>query len=160
MEAMPPPVHERPHHSHDDVDQRVEEVLERLRAAGGRVTDGRRAIVTGLYAGDDHHVTAEELAARLRSDHPDLARSTVYRTLEALERLDVVARVDLGKGGAVYHLVDHVHHHLVCDRCGAVVQLPSDALDGLAGQVEAAHGFALSGQPVTLAGTCRRCRAG
>jgi Fur family ferric uptake transcriptional regulator len=145
--------HERPHHDHADAEARVEEILGRLRAAGGRVTAGRRAIVAGLYSGDDHHVTAEDLAARVAVD-----RSTVYRTLDALERLDVVARVDLGQGRAVYHLVDHAHHHLVCERCGAVVQLDEAALDPVAAAVDAAHGFALAARRLTLTGTCRRCR--
>ncbi len=50
--------------------------------------------------------------------------STVYRFLDELERLGVVDHVHLGHGPAVYHLASDAHHHLVCDRCGAVEEVP------------------------------------
>jgi Fe2+ or Zn2+ uptake regulation protein len=153
------PIHERRAHVHDDVPERIEAVLALLRASGGRVTSGRRAIVAALFTGDDHHVTAEDVAERVQADYPDLALSTIYRTLETLEELDVVARVDLGLGSAVYHLVDHVHHHLVCDGCGRVIEVPDDVIAPLARAVDERDGFALSRQRLTLTGLCARCRA-
>lgn len=149
-----------PHHHPSPEAHRasVDAALAALRDAGGRVTEGRRAIVTAVLAGDDHHVTADELAAALRADHPGLALSTVYRTLDALEELGIVARVDLGQGRAVYHPIDHAHHHLVCSTCGAVEEVPGDLLDPLAADLDARFGFALARQQLTLTGTCTRCR--
>ena len=109
------PAHHRHPHTHGDADDDVEAILDALRADGGRVTTGRRAIVRALFTGPDHHVTADDVAALVQADHPDVHLSTVYRTLESLEALGVVDRVNLGAGPAVYHLTDHVHHHLVCD---------------------------------------------
>jgi len=154
------------HHHHDDDHHHpspdahraaVDAALAALRDAGGRVTEGRRAIVTAVLAGEDHHVTADELAAALRADHPTLAVSTIYRTLEALEELDIVARVDLGQGRAVYHPIDHAHHHLVCTTCGAVEEVPDEAMAPLADDLRSRVGFALARQQLTLTGTCRRC---
>jgi Fur family ferric uptake transcriptional regulator len=137
----------------------VDAALVALREAGGRVTDGRRAIVAAVLDGDDHHVTADELAAALRADYPTLAVSTIYRTLEALEELGIVARVDLGQGRAVYHPIDHAHHHLVCSRCGRVEEVPDEALAPLAADLDDRVGFALARQQLTLTGLCRTCRA-
>jgi Fur family ferric uptake transcriptional regulator len=153
--------HERHHHhpSPEAHRESVEAALAALRDAGGRITDGRRAIVTAVLAGDDHHVTVDELAAELRASHPALALSTIYRTLETLEELGIVARVDLGQGRAVYHPIDHAHHHLVCSTCGAVEEVPDEAMAPLAADLESRVGFALSRQQLTLTGTCRRCRS-
>jgi Fur family ferric uptake transcriptional regulator len=151
--------HHHAHHHPSPEDHRaaVDTALAALRDAGGRVTDGRRAIVTAVLAGDDHHVTADELADALRSEHPGLALSTIYRTLEALEELGIVARVDLGQGRAVYHPIDHAHHHLVCSTCGAVEEIPHDALAPLAQDLASRTGFTLSKQQLTLTGTCKAC---
>jgi Fe2+ or Zn2+ uptake regulation protein len=156
MAAMAPAHHRLPH-EHDDVGGRVAAVLDALRAGGGRTTTGRRAIVTALLTGPDHHVTAEELAATVQADHPDVHLSTVYRTLDALEHAGIVQRVVLGPGGAVYHLTDHAHHHLVCESCGAVLEVPAGVVGRLAGDVRVTYGFELSTSHLSLSGRCREC---
>jgi Fur family transcriptional regulator, ferric uptake regulator len=153
------PAHHREHHAHDDAPERVDAILELLRADGGRVTTGRRAIVTALVTGPDHHVTAEELAGLVQVDHPDVHLSTVYRTLDALEHHGVVARMSLGPGGAVYHLSDHAHHHLVCEVCGSVTEVPDELLAGLAREADDRHGFEVAPHHLTITGRCRDCRA-
>lgn len=141
-----------------DVETTVESILEEMRADGGRVTTGRRAIVRSLVAASDHHVTADDLAARVQADHPDVHRSTVYRTLDALEELGVLHRIPFGVGGAVYHLVDHAHHHLVCTRCGSVAEAPAGLFAPIAEQVEAETGFSLDRSHVMISGVCAGCR--
>jgi Fe2+ or Zn2+ uptake regulation protein len=147
-------------HPEEEVAARAAAVLDRLRADGGRLTTGRRAIVHALLASPDHHVTADELAASVQATHPDVHLSTVYRTLEALEVLGIVDRVALGAGGAVYHLTDrdHAHHHLLCQRCGAVAELDDRALDAMRRAVDRASGFRLS-ERLVLTGLCAGCAA-
>lgn len=152
------PAHHRHPHSHPDADAQIDAILERLRGAGGRVTTGRRAIVRALLTADDHHVTAEDIAALVQADQPDVHLSTVYRTLDAIEQLGIVDRVDLGLGGAVYHLTDHAHHHLVCEACGSVTEAHDGAFDRLADDLAAAYGFAVSAQHLAIMGRCAACR--
>lgn len=154
--------HHRQPHAHPDVDAREADILARLRADGGRVTDGRRAIVRALVTGPDHHVTAEDVAHAVAADHPDLHLSTVYRTLDALADLGVVDRIVLSARGAVYHLHDHAHHHLVCTACGTVVEVPETELAPLLAPLLAAvdqrHGFDGRQQRLALNGRCADCR--
>lgn len=157
--APRPHAHLREPHVHEDPEARIEAVLEQLRAAGGRITSGRRAIVASLFTASDHHLTADDIAETVQATHPDVALSTIYRTLETLEGQGVVARVDLGQGRGVFHLVDHVHHHLVCDGCGDVIEVPDTLVDPLAADIDARFGFAVSRQRLTLTGRCQRCRA-
>jgi Fur family ferric uptake transcriptional regulator len=142
-----------------EIETTVESILQEMRAEGGRVTTGRRAIVRSLVSASDHHVTADELAARVQAEHPDVHRSTVYRTLDALEGLGVLHRIPFGVGGAVYHLVDHAHHHLVCTRCGSVVEAPAGLFAPIASEVEATTGFELDRSHVMITGVCPTCRA-
>src|SRR5437016_10085059 len=94
----------------------AEELLDRLRAQGGRVTTARRLVVSTLI-GATSHVTAEDLAATIHERHPEIHLSTVYRTLDSLERLGIVEHTHIGHGPSVYH-VGVTHQHLVCEACG------------------------------------------
>jgi Fur family ferric uptake transcriptional regulator len=143
-----------------DAGARVDEILDALRVAGGRVTTGRRAIVNALYDAGDHHVTAEDVARAVQAEHPDVHLSTVYRTLESLEEIGIVTRVVLGAGPVVYHLADHVHHHLRCEQCGTVIEVPGEVLDPLARRLAADYGFALTEAHLVLTGSCAACRSG
>jgi Fur family ferric uptake transcriptional regulator len=146
--------------AHDDAGARVDEILDALRVAGGRVTTGRRAIVNALYDAGNHHLTAEDVTRVVQTGHPDVHLSTVYRTLESLEEIGIVTRVVLGNGPVVYHLADHVHHHLRCERCGSVIEVPGDLLDPLARRLAADYGFALTEAHLVLTGSCAACRSG
>ena len=139
---------------------RVDEILEKLRDGGGRLTTGRRAIVQALLAAGDHHMTADELAAAVQVDHPHVHLSTVYRTLDALEVIGAVDRVNNGTGGSVYHFADRAHHHLVCKRCGSVVDVPHELVSPLADELSERYGFAVDHPHLVISGRCASCQSG
>ena len=134
----------------------VEPILARLRAKGGRVTTSRRTILE-TFLGDGGHVTAEALTARVQAAQPDVHESTVYRFLDELERLGVVDHVHLGHGPAVYHLATDTHHHLVCDRCGTVVEVPQEVFAGLRARLQEDFGFSLRPRHFAVTGRCQAC---
>jgi Fur family ferric uptake transcriptional regulator len=150
--------HHREPHLHGDLAAQERAILDLLRGDGGRVTTGRRAIVRALLHGPDHHVTAEDVARIVHAEQPDVHLSTIYRTLDALEDLGVVGRVNLGAGGAVYHLTDHAHHHLVCEVCGSVTEVPDDVVGPLGHALEERYGFTLSTRHLAITGRCADCR--
>lgn len=135
---------------------RLEHILELVRRQGGRVTAARRALVTALVEADAH-VTADDLAGVVQGRHPEVHRSTIYRTLEALERLGVVDHVHLGHGRAVYHLADRPHQHLVCERCGAVVEVPDQLFSSLAAEIEERYRFRIRPKHFAVLGRCDGC---
>ncbi len=104
------------------------------------------------------HVTADELAATVQREHPDVHLTTVYRVLDALEELEVVDHVHLGHGRAVYHLTDETHQHLVCEVCGTVVEVPDEVFAGLASDLDAAYGFAIRPHHFAVLGRCANCK--
>ena len=143
----------------DDGEHRaqVEEILARFSETGGRRTASRQAIVEAVV-GARGHVTAEEIAATVQARFPSVNLSTVYRTLEALEELEVVDHVHLGHGRAVYHLADESHQHLYCESCHSVQEIPLAELGAFVSQLEADYGFALDRRHFAIVGHCRDCR--
>jgi len=138
-------------------DPRLEEILELLRTDGGRITSARRAVVSHLLASNGH-VSADDLAAEIQAELPDVSVSTVYRTLDVLERLGQVEHVHLGHGPSLFHLADRRHVHLLCRRCDRVIELPDGYLADLAARLDADQGFLLEPRHFALLGTCATCR--
>jgi Fur family ferric uptake transcriptional regulator len=137
-----------------------EHALEALRRGGYR-SGGARTAVIELLARQDCCLTAQEIFDHLRDDGRAVGIASVYRALDLLTGLKLVQRLDIGEGVARFepaHAGGEHHHHLVCDRCGAVQAFEDaeleDALDRLAERV----GFAIGGHDVVLRGACPACR--
>jgi len=138
--------------------EQVDRIMALLRARGGRATATRRAIVEVLLGGDQHrHLSADQVATEVRVHLPDVAESTIYRTLSALEVLEVVTHVHLGHGASTFHVADQSHRHLVCRNCDTVVEVPGGELDDLAVGLRDRYGFTMAPEPFAIIGTCPDC---
>lgn len=137
--------------------ERAQRFLESLRTHGGRVSAPRRIIVEALLA-SEHHVTAEDLAATVQAENPEIHLTTVYRTLDALEGLGLVYHVHLGHGPAQWHLADDSHLHLLCQGCGKVSEAPDDFISRLVTGFEGTFDFTPDPRHFSLVGWCTNCR--
>src|ERR1043166_8900659 len=100
------------------------DIAERVRASGKRMTVQRRLVLEALQRAR-HHTTAEDIASRIRRQHPQIDPSTVYRNLEALEELGYVTHTHLDDRVTRWHRADASRHgHLVCRNCGAESEVP------------------------------------
>lgn len=131
----------------------------RLRRAGLRSTAQRRAVLDALD--ELRHATVDELAARVQRDSPDVSLSTVYRTLETLDRVGLVTHAHLRHGAPTYHTVDeHPHIHLVCGRCGRVEQQDVEVAAAFAEELRRTSGFRVDLTHLALHGRCAACAEG
>ena len=129
----------------------------RVRASGGRMTIQRRLVLEALRRAR-HHTTAEEIAARIRREHPQIDPSTVYRNLEALEALGFVTHTHFEDRLTRWHVADaHRHGHLVCRQCGAEFEVPLATLEPLAKRLRSEHGFEADLAHSAVVGLCRAC---
>jgi Fur family peroxide stress response transcriptional regulator len=106
----------------------VDVMLAGVRAAGLRLTPQRMAIVREL-AQDDSHPTAQELFDRLRCDLPTMSFATVYNTLAALSAAGLCTALSLSPGSGRFDPNMELHHHVVCDACGSVRDIPATLRD-------------------------------
>jgi Fur family ferric uptake transcriptional regulator len=133
------------------------EIGDRVRASGKRMTVQRRLVLEALERAK-HHITAEDIATRIRARHPQIDPSTVYRNLEALEELGYVTHTHFEDRVTRWHLADsHRHGHLVCRQCGAELEVPMTLLEPLARRLKAEHGFQADLAHSAVVGVCRAC---
>ena len=135
----------------------LDDILAALRAEGLRTTVQRRIVITALLHGP-RHVTAEDLTATVQAEHPDIAKSTIYRILEALEHQGVVQHAHMGHGPAVYHLSADDHLHLVCEACGKVTEVPRAAYARFARMLAQTYDFLASPHHFAVHGRCSACQ--
>lgn len=130
--------------------------MRRLEEAGYRSGAARREVVE-LLAAEACAVTALEIDRRLDS----VGRASVYRTLDQLERLHLVHRVEIGGDAAGYERVDpsQHHHHLVCEECGRLSPFADPSLERAIEAVSRAAEFEISAHDVVLRGRCPDCKS-
>ena len=134
---------------------------ETLRRGGHRAGEARAAVVE-LLARQDCCLSAQEIFDELRDGGRKVGIASVYRALDVLTGARLVQKLDMGDGIARYeplHAGGGHHHHLVCDRCGAVQAFEDDELEAALDRLAGRHGFAVSEHDVVLRGACPDCRA-
>ena len=132
-------------------------LAERLRRVGQRVTPQRLVILGTLEPGA--HLSADEVFARVEPLLPGVNRSTVYRTLELFRDLGLVSMTDLGGGARVFELIDAPHHHLICHRCGAILELDDALVGPLRDAIRDRYHFTPAIDHLALFGFCAACAA-
>lgn len=136
----------------------MEDISTRLRARGYRVTTPRRAVWEVLRDAGGH-LTAEEIAQRVRHRAPGTNLASVYRALAVLAEVELVRVSQVGEGAARWELAhpdDEVH--LRCDRCGRIWHHRTAAIEEFRAHLVGDHGFEVAGVEVAVTGRCAECR--
>ena len=134
----------------------IETALDR---AGYRLTEPRRSLAA-LIAEQDGHFTAAELVTAAQAARPAVGRATVFRTLDLLEGIGAVERLDLPNGDHAYVGCEPAHHHhVVCSRCGRTSEIDDAGLRSVVRDVARETGFRVDDHRLELFGVCPDCQA-
>ena len=128
-----------------------------LQEKGYRLTPQRMLVTEALHDAEGH-ISAEEIYEQLHARYPYSNISTVYRTLELLKELKLVTGTDFGEGRVRYHVAEKGHHHhLVCRRCGKIVDLDESVLFPLKDTLLLDYGFEADLRHLAIPGKCSDC---
>jgi Fur family ferric uptake transcriptional regulator len=133
------------------------DIVKKLTEQGYRLTPQRIMIISAIE-NSDGHISAEEIYAQVIARYPQVNISTVYRTLELLKQLGLVTETDFGEGRVRYHPVGKGHHHhLVCQDCGAIIDLNESMLAPLKDVLLREYGFSADLRHLAIFGRCVKC---
>jgi Fur family ferric uptake transcriptional regulator len=104
------------------------------------------------------HATPEQICTQVQRVATAVNITTIYRTLDLLERLGLVRHTHLGHGAPTYSEQEHQHVHLVCHGCGKILEAPTDLMDDLVERLRGESDFAVDISHIALSGQCRACR--
>lgn len=144
------------HHLHDRV---IQDTDEAIRRTGLRRTVPRAVVARVLRSNTGHLSVGEiqELIDRDYSEAAGIARSSVYRALEALEGAGLAVAIRTGQEEVRFEWADQAHHHLICDHCGCVSEVTLAGVPALEREVSRTYGFDTQVRHLALRGTCRDC---
>lgn len=131
---------------------------ERLRQQGHRMTP-QRLMVLDVIKRSGKHLTADEIHAAVLEQHPYVNIATIYRTLQWLQDVALVAPMSFGSEPLRYEYVrGKGHHHLICLECGVEQQIDDDILDSVKAHLLERYDFTAHLNHIALPGHCAVCR--
>lgn len=126
-----------------------------LKKAGLKTTLPRLKIIETLGDSDHGHMSAEEIYRSLRGGGSDIGLATIYRVLTQLENAGIIRRQHFGNGQAKFEIETGDHHdHLVCVKCGKVVEFHDQKIEATQNQVAEELGFTIKDHQMVLYVTC------
>jgi Fur family ferric uptake transcriptional regulator len=129
-----------------------------------------REDILDLLIRTQQHLTAKEIYGALSPLNPDMGLTTIYRTLEMLDKSGLIRKIFTGDGQARFEYkkaenADH-HHHLICTVCGKILNyrdFEKEELDLVRKTEEILarkHGFLIRDHSIEFLGLCEDCRPG
>lgn len=141
---------------HDVREGMTADPVELLKNAGLRVTPQRIAILDFMDA-NRIHATADEIYLTLKQNFPSLSVATVYNTLRAFCEAGIVKELRFGDQASRFDLNTAVHHHLVCEKCGSMVDVYLPELP--VQQVAQEFGYLPASYHIEIRGLCPTCQS-
>jgi Fur family ferric uptake transcriptional regulator len=126
----------------------------------GLKTTRQRDAILDAFLSSDRHISIEELYLKLRAKNPRIGYATVYRTLKLFAESGIAREIQFGDGQTRYeHVAEGEHHdHLVCTRCGTIIEFENETIEKLQDDVAGSYGFLIETHKLELYGICEKCR--
>ncbi len=142
-----------------DLQEALEIFRRYLRERSLPVTTQREQVAEVLFAAGGH-LSVEDIEGLLRQRGLHVGKATIYRTLDLLAQSGMVHERDFGEGFRRYERAPgHPHHeHLICLRCGKVVEFANEKLERMKELIAAEYGFQHRHHRLEIYGVCRECQ--
>lgn len=122
-------------------------------------SDQREAILD-VFLRSERHLSVDDLFHLVRKRHPDVGRTTVYRTLKLLQAAGLASELQIEGQSRFEREYKRQHHdHFICRSCGDIIEFSSPDIERLQDEIAAGIGFAIEGHRHHIYGRCRRCVA-
>ena len=136
---------------------------EKLRETGFKITPQRRAVIDILLKHNSEHLSSEQIYDLVRVDCPEIGLATVYRTMQLLDEIGVISKLNLDDGCIRYEISlnkneCHNHHHLICKNCSKIIEVQEDLLESIESKIQERYKFDIVDHDVKFYGLCEDCK--
>jgi Fur family ferric uptake transcriptional regulator len=139
--------------------QAAEQLSEYLSGQGLKSTR-QRDVVLNAFVSAGRHLSAEELYLLVKKSNPGIGYATVYRTLKLLAEAGLAdeRRFEDGFTRYEYNASDGHHDHLICTRCGRIIEFENERIEQLQQDVARKNRFQVKSHKLELYGLCVACQ--
>jgi Fur family ferric uptake transcriptional regulator len=123
------------------------------------VTHQREVVAAAVFYAD-RHVSVPEIEQALAAQSEHVGKATVYRTLELLVKAGLLQEHDFGEGFKRYEplAARGYHEHLICVRCGRVVEFATERVERMSTAIAEEYGYLHHHHRWEIYGECGECR--
>ena len=138
--------------------QRLDEILGKLRQREFRITPQRIAILQA-FLNTDQHPSVEQVYNQVKTHFPTTSLATVYKTVTLLKEIGEILEISFTDGGKRYDGNNpYPHPHLICTRCNRIIDPEVSLLDQMTAEVAKKTGYQVTSHQVELFGVCPACQ--
>ncbi len=120
-----------------------------------KATPQRTAILQVMA--HEGHISIEMIYEKIKGLFPSLSLATIYKNMIAMQEQGIVKELKIAGFKNRYEIQKQPHHHMVCQKCGSIVDVEFDVAQALEG-VSKSHGFELKQIDLSISGICDKCR--
>lgn len=144
---------------HDELPDK-DALLSKYMSEHGLKSTRQRSLIIELFFQTPGHLSVEELWGKVRQQDTKVSVATVYRTMKLLADCGLAHARNFGDGQTRYEPAAgrHHHDHLICTRCGTIVEFENDRIEAMQDSVARKHGFKVTSHKMELYGLCRDCQ--
>jgi Fur family ferric uptake transcriptional regulator len=117
----------------------------------------QREAILDVFLSVTGHITGEEIYRKVRDLHPGIGYTTVYRTMKLLCEAGLAHEHNFD-GTARYEIAHEHHDHLVCTRCGKIVEFECEMIESAQEKIASEYGFRVLRHRHELYGHCSDCQ--
>ncbi len=144
------------------MNRKIDLLKQKLQDTGFKITPQRRAIIEVLLKNDSKHLSSEEIYDLVKDICPEIGIATVYRSMQVLDEVGVISKLNLDDGCIRYEINlnenSHHHHHLICKKCSRIIEVEEDLLEEIESSIEKMYGFKVLDHDVKFYGLCKNCK--
>jgi Fur family ferric uptake transcriptional regulator len=118
----------------------------------------QRDAILDVFLQAEGHISSDELYQRVRDEHPSIGQTTVYRTMKLLCEAGLASERHFDEGVTRYEIAHEHHDHLVCVRCGKIIEFECAMIERTQDEIAARYGFRVLRHRHELYGHCDACR--
>jgi Fur family transcriptional regulator, peroxide stress response regulator len=134
----------------------LKEALDTLKETGVRITPQRHAILEYLI-NSMSHPTADDIYKALEGKFPNMSVATVYNNLRVFREVGLVKELTFGDASSRFVFVTSHHYHVICEKCGKIVDFLYPGLDEVEHLASHVTGFKVENHRMEIYGTCPEC---
>lgn len=137
----------------------IEQFKAALQEDSLRLTSQRLAILEDILASGEHR-ECDDIYLSLHKKQRPVSRATIYRTLELLEKVGFIRKMDIGDGRFRYErkIAQSHHDHMICLKCGRIIEFVDLEIESRQVMLSKKHGFDLHYHSHHLFGICTTCQ--
>jgi Fur family ferric uptake transcriptional regulator len=118
----------------------------------------QRDLILTAFLESERHATSDEIYQTVRAEHPNIGYTTVYRTMKLFCEAGLAEEHHFDDGVTRYEIEQEHHDHLVCLKCGKIIEFESRVIEQAQLEVAEGHKFEVLRHRHELYGHCQSCR--